>query len=432
MSTTGRRRIRIEGLGRVEGEGGVEVRIEAGVVTDVRFAITEPPRLFEALLQGRPYTDAPDITARICGICPIAYMLSAAQAMEDACAAAVLRPVQDLRRLIYCGEWIQSHTLHAAFLHAPDFLGLDDAFAIARQAPDLVRDALALKKLGNQIMAVVGGRAVHPVNLRVGGFYRAPDRAQIRALIGPLEDGLARARRLARAFAGFEFPELAQDYLFVSLRAEAGYPIEAGRIVTSRGLDAPVAAFADHVREEQVAHSTALHGLTTEGTPLLVGPLARYANNHDRLTPAARTLAAEIGLGAVCTNPFHSILVRMVETTLACEEALRLVGAYEPPEPAAAALTPRAGAGFGATEAPRGICYHRYRLDGAGTIRAAVIVPPTAQNQRQIEADLRAVATANVHRTDQALGLLCARVIRNYDPCISCATHRLDVRVVRR
>jgi coenzyme F420-reducing hydrogenase alpha subunit len=432
VSADGRRAIRVSGLSRVEGEGGLEIRIEGGAVTQVRLRITEPPRLFEALLAGRPYADAPDITARICGICPIAYMLSAAAAMEDAFAVAIPAAVRDLRRLIYCGEWIQSHTLHAAFLHAPDLAGVDDAFALARREPALVQHALALKKLGNRIMEVVGGRAVHPVNLRIGGFYKAPDRAAVRALVGPLEDALDRARALARAFSRFDFPELAQDYLFVSLRDDARYPIEAGRIVTSAGDGFPVAAFRARFHEHQVAHSTALHGRTADGAPYLVGPLARYANNHDRLTPAARVLAAEIGLGAVCTNPYRSILVRLVEVAVACEEARRLAAAYQPAEPAAAAIVAGEGTGHGATEAPRGICYHRYRLGAAGTIADALIVPPTAQNQPRIEADLRAVVEANLGMADEALRRRCEHTIRTYDPCISCATHKLTVRLERR
>ncbi len=432
MSAGGTRSITIDDLGRVEGEGGLEVRIEGRVVTSVRFTIAEPPRLFEALLVGRPFSDAPDITARICGICPIAYMLSAARAMEDAFSVTVPPAVQALRRLIYCGEWIQSHVLHAAFLHAPDFLGLDDAFALARKEPDLVRSALALKKLGNRIMETVGGRAVHPVNLKVGGFHRAPRTDAIQALTGPLADGLAHAHTLASAFARFDFPDLTQDYEFVSLRDDERYPIEGGRIVSNRGLDIEVTAFAEHFREEQVEHSTALHGLTFTGVPYLVGPLARYANNHDRLSPAARALAAEIGLAAVCRNPFQSILVRMVETALACEEALRLVAAYEPPAPPSAAIIPAAGIGHGATEAPRGICYHRYRLDATGTIVEALIMPPTSQNQHRIEADLRAVIETHMDLADDALRWRCAQTIRNYDPCISCATHKLDFKLVRR
>ena len=431
MSRSDVRTIRVDALARVEGEGALSVRIAGGKVTDLAFRIYEPPRFFEALLRGRMFTEAPDITSRICGICPIAYILSASQAMEAACGVRIDGPLRGLRRLIYCGEWIESHVLHAAMLHAPDFLGLPDAIAIAKGRPELVTTALALKKLGNTLIETVGGRAIHPVNLRVGGFYQAPAKAKIRALIDPLRQGLDQAVALARAFAGFDFPAFEGRYTFVSLRHDDEYAIHEGRVVSSRGLAVPVEAFLDHFREEQVAHSTALWATAVDGSAYLLGPLARYANNHDKLTPAAREVAAEVGLGPICQNPYQSILVRMVEVVLACEEAIRLAETYEEPDAPAVPVQPVAGVGHGATEAPRGLCYHRYRIDDAGRILEATIIPPTSQNQRQIESDLRTVVESNLDLDDASLRARCEQTIRNHDPCISCATHALKVTIAR-
>ena len=429
MTEAGTRRIKVDALARVEGEGALDVRIQGGVVTGVTFRIGEPARLFEAFLVGRQFAEVPDITARICGICPIAYMLSSSQALEQALAVDVNESVRRLRRLIYCGEWIASHVLHATFLHAPDFLGMADAFAVAKHDPALVKTALALKGLGNRILEVVGGRAIHPVNLRLGGFYRAPTVDAIRALCDPLRQGMRHARNLGHAFARFDFPDTEVDYTFVSLQHPDDYAIERGRIVSNRGLSVAVGEFSKHFREEQVHHSTALHGLTATGQPYLVGPLARYANNYRQLTPSARNFAAALGLEPVCRNPFKSILVRMVETVFACEEAFHLCANYEPPEQPAIPIAPRAGEGHGATEAPRGLCYHHYRMANDGRITAARIVPPTAQNQRQIEADLARVVTANLHLAPAALQWRCEQTIRNHDPCISCATHALMVAI---
>ncbi len=429
MTEAPTRRIKVDALARVEGEGALDVTIRDGVVTSVAFRIGEPARLFEAFLVGRQFTEVPDITARICGICPIAYMLGSSQALERALDVAVSEPVRRLRRLIYCGEWIASHVLHAAFLHAPDFLGAADAFALARRDPALVKTAIALKSLGNRILEVVGGRAIHPVNLRLGGFYRAPAADTVRALCGPLREGMSQATELGHAFARFDFPDTEVDYTFVSLHDPQAYAIEQGRIVSNRGLDADVAAFSVHFREEQVKRSTALHGVTAEGASYVVGPLARYANNYRQLTTTARDFAAALGLGPVCRNPFKSILVRMVETLFACEEALALCERYEPPVQAAVPIQPRAGEGHGATEAPRGLCYHHYRMDEGGLITAARIVPPTAQNQRQIEADLAQVVAANLDLPAAALQWRCEQAIRNFDPCISCATHFLTVSI---
>ena len=424
--------IQVEALARVEGEGALHVRLKEGRIEELEFRIFEPPRFFEALLQGRDYREAPDITARICGICPVAYLLGASQAMESVLGLEVTPQIRALRRLIYCGEWIQSHLLHVFFLHAPDFLGYDDAIAMAQDHPDLVRQALALKATGNRLLEVIGGRAVHPVNLKVGGFYRAPDPQALEGLRGELETGLEAARELARQVARFESPEVEQEYLCVSLHHPDEYAIAEGRIVSSEGLDIAIDQFEEHFDEAQVARSTALHGLMKgHDGPYLVGPIARYNNNFEQLSGAAQALAREVGLPRRVSNPFHSILVRMVEVCYAFEEALRLLDAYEEPEPAAVEAAVRAGRGTGCTEAPRGICYHRYDLDGDGLIGEARIVPPTSQNQRQMEADLRRVVEANLDLPDGELQWRCEQSIRNFDPCISCATHFLRLRMER-
>lgn len=431
MSNARTRTIKVDALARVEGEGALNVRIRDGVIRELQLRIYEPPRFFEPLLRGRQYTEAPDITSRICGICPIAYIMSSSQAMEDILGIRVTGPLRDLRRLIYCGEWIESHVLHAAMLHAPDFLGLADAFELAQQHREVVVKALELKKLGNHILEVVGGRAVHPVNLKVGGFYKAPRKAKVRELIAPLRRAIGTAMELGRVFATFDYPDYDFDYTCVTLRHPDEYAIHEGRIVSNRGLDIAPSEFPQHFREEHVQHSNALHGLTTKGHPYLVGPIARYNNNADQLTPLAREAAKELALGPVVRNPFKSILVRMVETVLACEEALRICDAYEEPDASCVEAAPRAGTGFGCTEAPRGICWHTYRIDETGHIQDARIVPPTSQNQRQIEDDLRGVLEANLHLADDVLQWRCEQTIRNYDPCISCATHFIELRIDR-
>ncbi len=428
----GRRTIKVEALARVEGEGALSVRVKDGQVRDIKFRIFEPPRFFEALLRGRLYSDAPDITARICGICPVAYLMGASHAMEAALGLTPTAEIRALRRLLYCGEWIQSHVLHAALLHAPDFLGLDDALVLAKTDRAVVETALELKKLGNEILEIVGGRAVHPVNTRVGGFFKAPSGSVIRPLADRLKRGADQAERLGRVFGGFDFPDYDHAYTCVSLHHPDTYAIEDGRLVSSLGLDVAVDGFFEHFGEAHVAHSNALHGVARDGSgPYLVGPIARYNNNHAQLSPRARALAAAAGLGPVCTNPFQSIVVRMVETLYACEEAARLAEDYRPPEPAAVEGEARAGLGHGCTEAPRGICVHRYRLDDDGRIVEADIVPPTSQNQPQIEADLLGVVERNLHLDDEALKWRCEQTIRNYDPCISCATHFLDLEMIR-
>jgi coenzyme F420-reducing hydrogenase alpha subunit len=429
MSDT--REIRTDYLARVEGEGAMLVRIRDGALEEVQFKIFEPPRFFEALLRGRQFTEAPDITARICGICPMAYITSACNAMEALCGVELPDEMRALRRLVYCGEWVESHVLHTAMLHAPDFLGYDGAVEMARDHRALVETALRLKKAGNEIMRVIGGREVHPINLRVGGFYRAPAKAELRALVPELEWAREASLDFTRWVAGFEFPDFEQDYCFVSMRQPGEYPIDRGRLVSSTGLDIAVSEYEEHFTESHVERSNALHSTLAGVGNYLVGPLARYALNSHELTPLAREVAAEVGLGDVCRNPFRSIVVRAVETVYALEEALRLIDAYEPFDPAGLDVVPRAGIGHGCSEAPRGICWHRYEVDADGSILDAKIVPPTSQNQKTIEEDLVGVVGSSLDLSDERLSHVCEQTIRNYDPCISCATHFLRLEVER-
>ena len=425
------RRIKVDALARVEGEGALYVKINGREVEQVEFRIFEPPRFFEAFLRGRMAAEVPDITSRICGICPIAYIMGASHAIERAAGVEVTPEIHALRRLIYCGEWIQSHVLHVAMLHAPDFLNMHDAMEIAKSHPDLVRTALRLKKAGNTIMEVIGGRSVHPVNTRVGGFFRAPDRKAVAAMVDELEWAVSATRDLAREFAKFEFPDDRCDYTFLSLVHDEVYPILEGGIGSNTGLAFDVDDFEKHIVEEHVARSNALHGHLRDGSPYLVGPLARYANNYERLSDNAKETASEVGLGPVERNPYKSILVRLIEVQYAFEEAVRLARNYQPPEPSFIEVPIKAGIGHGCTEAPRGVCFHRYEVGEDGRIEKATIVPPTSQNQPQIEVDLARTVEANLDMSDADLQWRCEQTIRNYDPCISCATHFLKLTVER-
>ena len=407
------------------------VRLREGEVEQVQLRIYEPPRFFEGLLRGRLYTEPPDITARICGICPVAYQMSAVAAIEDALDVTVPEPIRLLRRLIYCGEWIESHCLHLFMLHAPDFLGYESAIEMAREHVDVVERGLGLKKAGNAIVGLVGGREVHPVNVRVGGFYRAPEPRELRKLVPTLERARENALEAVRWTATLDFPELECDWELVSLAQPAEYPLERGRLRSTEGLDISAAEFDEHFVEEQVEHSTALHARVRARGSYLTGPLARYALNSDQLSPLAREAAAEAGLGDSVGNPFRSIVVRAVEVLFAFDEALRIIESYEEPDRPAVEAEPRAGVGHGWTEAPRGTLYHSYRLDDEGRIAAALIVPPTSQNQRRMEEDLHDFVAGYTHLPDEELRMRCEQAIRNYDPCISCSTHFLRLEVDR-
>jgi sulfhydrogenase subunit alpha len=423
--------IKVDYLARVEGEGGLYIKIKGDKVVDARFTIFEPPRFFEAFLRGRRFTEAPDITARICGICPVAYQMSSAHAMEMACGVEVEGSLRELRRLLYCGEWIESHVLHIYMLHAPDFLGYEDAIQVAKDYPDIVQRGLKLKKIGNDIVALLGGREIHPINVRVGGFYKVPRKKELQALAETLKWARDAALETVRWTAGFQFPDLEQDYEFVSTCHPDEYPFNEGRIASSKGLDITIDNFYDYFEEQHVKHSTSLHSVIKDRGAYFVGPMARYAVNFDKLSPIAKNAAKEAGLSRVCNNPFKSIIIRSVETVYACDEALRIIENYEMPDYPYIEVEPKAGTGHGCTEAPRGMLYHRYVIDDNGIISDAKIVPPTSQNQKTIENDLLNFVPKNLDLPQDELTWQCEQVIRNYDPCISCSCHFLKLKIER-
>ncbi len=425
------RTLSVGALTRVEGEGALHVSLRDGVVDTVELNIYEPPRFFEAFLRGRAYTEPPDITARVCGICPVAYQISACNALEDACGVTLDPDLVTLRRLLYCGEWIHSHALHIVLLHAPDFLGYPDGISLAKDRPEFIERGLALKKAGNKVMEQIGGRAIHPINVRLGGFYSVPRADELKPLAEQLRRALDDALSMLTWVSEFDFPDAEFDHEFLALTAPDRYPIENGTIKRSSGTAFAVADFDEHVVESQVQRSTALHA-TLDGARYLTGPLARYSLNSATLSPIAREAATRAGLGAECRNPFRSIVVRTVEVIYAIDEALRIIGDYTRPTRPFVDVPARAGVGHGVSEAPRGLLYHRYEIGEDGLIRAATIVPPTSQNQAAIEHEMAELVAANSSIDDAALTAMCERAIRNHDPCISCSAHFLTVTVDRK
>ena len=424
-------RIEVPVLTRVEGEGALELAAANGRIEELRLRIFEPPRYFEKFLEGRSYREIPDIVARICGICPVAYQMSAAQAIEDAFGVEIDAWARDLRRVMYCGEWIQSHALHVHLLAAPDFLGYPNSIALAADFPDEVRRGLTLQALGNDLIRLMGARSVHPVGVRPGGFHHAPSYEEVDALLGKLREAVPLAESLLHWVAGIELPEDPQSFVSVALHHPDQYAIEAGRIRSDQGLDLSVADYETRFRELHAPHSTALHALLDD-QPYLVGPLARINLHHAQLGQALDVLS-ETGIAFPSNNMFHSIVARAVEIYYAVHEAIRLLEGYRYPDSPCVEVHPRAGVGYGATEAPRGLLWHRYEFDEEGLVRSARIVPPTSQNQARIEEDLKlSLERFGLQHSDEALRLRGETVIRNYDPCISCATHFLRIKVDRR
>ena len=423
--------IHIPALARVEGEGALTIRLKDGAVDDILLNIYEPPRFFEGFLHGRYFQDVPDITARICGICPVAYQMSSVQALEAALGVTISPEVRQLRQLLYCAEYIESHALHIYLLQAPDLVGYESALSLAVDAPDLVKKALRLKKIGNDLLKTIGGRSVHPVNTCVGGFYRWPSVDAIRALIPELEWAVQASIETAKWAVTLNFPDFEQDYEFVALNRIDEYAIYEGDILSSKGKRISPLDFENHYIETHVERSNALHSHTVENGTYFVGPLARLNLNFKKLRQVARETARAIGIKPPLRNPYKGLIARAIELVHSCDLAVELANAYQPMGPSFKEIKVHPGEGVGVSEAPRGLLYHRYVVDEQGLIRFARITPPTAQNFAQMEADLWALAPMVVKQPQEEASLSFEHLLRSYDPCISCATHFLNLKIER-
>jgi coenzyme F420-reducing hydrogenase alpha subunit len=420
-------------LTRVEGEGRLHLTVGRDGAVAAQLRIFEAPRYFEQLVVGRTPDEVLDIVARICGICPVAYQMSGVHAFEALAGVEVDPEVRALRRLLYCGEWIESHALHIFLLHAPDFLGYPSALEMAADHRALVERGLRLKKLGNRLVAIVGGRPIHPVSVRVGGFYRVPTAGELSGIRTDLRGALAEAVETVGLVAGLDTPRADRDTRLVCLRHPNEYPMNDGRIVSSDGIDLAPGEWRTAFHEVQVPWSHALQAQAADGVPYLLGPTARVVLAAEQLHPAARAALDGTGLSLeeLRRNVFRSIVSRAVELVHAVAEAIDILDGYRRPSCAAVEWQPRAGVAAWATEAPRGLLFHRYELDEDGIVRAAQIVPPTSQNQAAIERDLEQFAPAVVDLPHDEATRRLEQLIRSYDPCISCATHFLDLTIER-
>jgi sulfhydrogenase subunit alpha len=424
--------IEVPALARVEGEGALYIHVKDGSVSEIQLNIYEPPRFFEGFLRDRYFQEVPDITARICGICPVAYQMSAVQALEMALGVSINTQIKDMRRLMYAAEYIESHALHIYMLQAPDLLGHESALSLAEVAPEVVKRALRLKKIGNNLLRAIGGRSVHPVNACVGGFYSWPKPESIQALIPDLEWALEASKETVRWAASLPFPDFqVYNYQFVAVTNPDEYGITSGDILSSSGKITQVNDFEKDYIETHVRHSNALHSHTVSGATYLTGPLARINLNFQQLRPEASQIIEEIDLELPIRNPYKALLARAVELVQVCAEAIDLARAYHPEGSSHAEVKPSAGEGYGVTEAPRGLLYHHYVLDDKGAILHARIVPPTAQNLARIEADLWKLAPKVLDLPQAEATLACEHLIRSYDPCISCATHFLTLEILK-
>lgn len=417
--------IKSEYLSRVEGESGFIIEIKDGRIVKLQLNVFEAPRFFESFLIGRSYTDVPDFTSRICGICPVAYLMSSVHAIEKIFGIEIDDSIRSLRRLLYSSEWLSSHALHVYMLHGPDFYGIGSAWA-SRDYLEIAKRGLDFKKLGNQITSVIGGRSVHPVSIRVGGFYKFPDKGELKTLIPELESAYENSLDGIKWASGLNFDNNTSETEYVSLRHDADYPMSEGYVISNRGVALSMDAFLQNIQEYQVGYSTSLHaGIKRDNTltQYLTGPISRVNLNYDRLPTEITQVIKESGIEIPIKNMQMGIIARSVEISYAIHEALRIIKSYEEPETPCKDFELRAGKATWITEAPRGILIHQYEIDEKGSVQKCVIVPPTSQNLFHIEKTVYQFVQANLDRTVDYLKRECEKIIRSYDPCISCAVH---------
>ncbi len=425
-----KQRIKVDYMARVEGEAALDVTVENGEITELSLRVFEPPRFFQGFLVGRKYEEVPEITSRICGICPVSHQLTAVAAIEDALGITPSYQTVRLRKLLALSQWIQSHTLHIYMLALPDFMGYESVMEMAHDHRETVEKALALKRLGNDLTAAVGGREVHPVTVVPAGFTRLPDPDLLSDLRERLEEAREFAADTVRLGAGISYPEFERPCEHVALRAEDEYAVLTGRLVSSHGLDVAPWEYRNHIREEHVPYSNSLYSYIRGRGTFMVGPLARVNLNFDQLSDAAREAARESGINFPSQNPYHNLVARAVELLHAIDECIEIIDGYEP-FTQDRRYQVRAGKGYAITEAPRGTLYHAYAINEDGIVEEADIVTPTAHNVANMEQDLREFVPRVLDLDPEEATLQCETVIRNYDPCFSCSAHFLKFNVRR-
>ena len=416
--------VNVDYVSRVEGHGNIIVVAQGDQVKEVRFEVTEPPRFFEGMLRGRPYEQAPLITSRICGICSNGHVLASITALENALGVTRSDQTVLLRRLLLHGETIQSHILHAYFLVAPDFFGVGSVIPLVESHPEVVKRALRLKKLGNDICDVVGGRAVHQIAATVGGFTHLPGRDDLIALRERLVDSEPDLEATVTLFSQLTMPEFDHPTEYLSLKSAADYAYFGDLILSSHGDITPVHHYREKVKEKVVGHSSAKHCASNNDT-FMVGALARANNGFDYLTDGAKTAAAALDFAPLVTNPYLNTVAQLVETVHCVEDARSIIdtllaGGLTPEPPA---VEVREGHGVGAVEVPRGTLYHEYSVDRKGRIVDANLIIPTGQNLANLESDMWALAPEAIQKGADAARLAMEMLVRAYDPCISCSTH---------
>lgn len=426
--------INVHHVTRIEGHGNIVLKASDGTIEKLEWQVPEAPRFFEAMLRGRLWDEIQPIVCRICGICSMSHSLAAIKAVEDAMGVVASEQTNKLRILGHYAEQLESHSLHVGYLVAPDLLGVKSVVPLASSHPDAVKTIIAIHRVGNQWMELIGGRMTHPVSLRIGGFGKLPTEHELRELKNSLEETVPKLEVLADlvlSLAG-NLPAFERDTEYVALVQPGKYPFYDGDIGSTDAADPVDVHEFESVANEYVTPQSTAKWAKWHRDSYAVGALARYNLNADNLLPLATKTAKAFGLEKGCCNPYMNSVAQIIESVHVVERALQLIDELLTAgiNPEVPHVEPRAGMGVGAVEAPRGILFHRYAFDDDGRCTSANVCIPTNQNHANIQKDLEALVPQIIDREQDEIRLMLEMLVRAYDPCVSCSTHYLDVEFI--
>ncbi len=438
-------KINVEYLTRVEGHGNIVVNVREGRLEECRLDIVESPRFFEGILRGRSIFEAQHIASRICGICACSHSLASIQAAEDALGITPSEQTVKLRKLLLHMELLDSHILHIYLLAAPDLLGVRSFLPLLDTHNKVVRRALRMKKTCNGICEALVGRHVHPISATVGGFTKLPGERDLDIMLNMLKGMRPDMDATVELISSLRFPEFERDTEYVALVSDDGeYPLLAGDLGSTDGVRMHKKEYKRLANEFVTPHSSAKHTKLSRES-FAVGSLARFNLNYDKLHPVAKDVALLLGMKPKCINPYLNTAAQLIESVHCLEDAGAIVeelkkNGINHDEALLVALNERsripvkAGNGVGAVEAPRGVLFHSYEVDEKGTIVNADCIIPTNQNLNNIERDMEKLVPEVLARdkSDEEIALALEMLVRAYDPCISCSTHFLNIKIHNR
>jgi len=427
--------IEVSPVSRVEGHGDLIIDVKNKKIEKLIFRIPESPRFFEAMLVGKKYDEPSHITSRICGICSVAHTCASMKATERAFNIKPTEQTIDLRKLVYHHENIQSNVLHVYFLAVPDFLGVGSVIPLVETHPEVVNIALRTKKMANDMVRIIGGRAVHPIRTVVGGFTKLPTKEEMISMRKMLAASYPDLEKSLKVLKTLNIPDFERETEYISISDAVDYALYDGDIKSSDGWEIDDQKYLDKINEKVVQHSTAKHCWASRDS-YMVGALARFNNNYEKLTEKAKEYAEELGLKAPCYNTYMNNIAQFVEIVHGVDDSIRLIDKILEEglddDKAMVDIKPGSGRGVGVVEAPRGLLIHDYTYDDRGRIKKANLIIPTNMNYANIEQDMQSLLPTIIDKSEDDIRLACEMLIRAYDPCISCSTHLLNVKLVNK